>query len=174
MFADDTNIFLSHKHIISLFSTMNNELKNIQSWFNSNKLSLTNKIKLNQLLRHQKHASRTIFFKRQTHTCKTFTTIYKCSKYLPVKYFSYLIVHVQKVKNEQTPQIFRTVFSVTKNKYNTQSCRRLTFSKAFYKTKSTQYNTLFFFNKNQENRPEAQCSYFWPNFSLNVLIKLFL
>ena len=40
MFADDTNIFFSDKHITSLFSTMNNELKNIQSWFNSNKLSL--------------------------------------------------------------------------------------------------------------------------------------
>ena len=50
---------------------------------------------------------------------------------------------MHKVKNEQTPQIFRTVFSVTNNKYNTQSCRGLTFSKTLYKTKTTQYNISF-------------------------------
>ena len=56
MFADDTNIFFSDKHITSLFSTMNNELKNIQKWFNSNKLSL--------------NASKTkyIFFHSQAHS----------------------------------------------------------------------------------------------------------
>ena len=56
MFADDTNILFSDKHITSLFSTMNNELKNIQSWFNSNKLSL--------------NASKTkyIFFHSQAHS----------------------------------------------------------------------------------------------------------
>ena len=50
---------------------------------------------------------------------------------------------MHKVKNEQTPQIFRTVFSVTNNKYNTQSCRRLTFSKTLHKTTTTQYNIYF-------------------------------
>ena len=35
------------------------------------------------------------------------------------------------------PQIFRTVFSVTNNKYNRRSCRELTFSKTLYKTKTT-------------------------------------
>ena len=49
---------------------------------------------------------------------------------------------MHKVKNEQTPQIFRTVFSLT-NKYNTRSCRGLTFSKTLYKTKTTQYNISF-------------------------------
>ena len=43
------------------------------------------------------------------------------------------------VKNEQTPQIF-TVFSVTNNKYDTQSCRGRKFSKILYKSKTTQYN----------------------------------
>ena len=50
---------------------------------------------------------------------------------------------MHKVKNEQTPQIFRIVFSVTNNKYNTQSRRGLTFSKAIYKAKTTQYNLSF-------------------------------
>ena len=40
MFADDTNIFLSSKNIIELFSKMNQELKNIALWFQCNKLSL--------------------------------------------------------------------------------------------------------------------------------------
>ena len=50
---------------------------------------------------------------------------------------------MHKVKNEQIPQIFKTIFSKTNNKYNTRSCRRLTFSKPLYKTKSTQYNISF-------------------------------
>ena len=40
MFADDTNLFFSHKNIKELFKTMNQELINIQQWFNANKLSL--------------------------------------------------------------------------------------------------------------------------------------
>ena len=40
MFADDTNLFYSHKNIRELFKTMNKELINIQQWFNANKLSL--------------------------------------------------------------------------------------------------------------------------------------
>ena len=40
MFADDTNLFISHKNITTLFSTMNKELTKIQEWFNANKLSL--------------------------------------------------------------------------------------------------------------------------------------
>ena len=50
---------------------------------------------------------------------------------------------MHKVKNEQTPQMFRTVFSVTNNKFNTRSCRRLIFSKTLCKTKTTQYNISF-------------------------------
>ena len=40
MFADDTNLFYSHKNIKTLFKTVNNELINISTWFQANKLSL--------------------------------------------------------------------------------------------------------------------------------------
>ena len=40
MFADDTNLFLSHKNLDLLFTNMNNELYKISTWFKSNKLSL--------------------------------------------------------------------------------------------------------------------------------------
>ena len=40
IFADDTNLFLTHKNINHLFSTVNDELKHINQWFISNKLSL--------------------------------------------------------------------------------------------------------------------------------------
>ena len=33
MFADDTNLFYSHKNIKSLFDMMNKELKHISEWF---------------------------------------------------------------------------------------------------------------------------------------------
>ena len=40
MFADDTNLYFSHKNIKTLFTSVNRELTNIQEWFNANKLSL--------------------------------------------------------------------------------------------------------------------------------------
>ena len=40
MFADDTNLFLSHSDINFLFEKMNKELTNVSNWFNANKLSL--------------------------------------------------------------------------------------------------------------------------------------
>ena len=40
MFADDTNLFLSHKNFDAPFDSMNVELANISLWFKSNKLSL--------------------------------------------------------------------------------------------------------------------------------------
>ena len=40
MFADDTNLFLTHKDIIYLFETANLQLERINQWFISNKLSL--------------------------------------------------------------------------------------------------------------------------------------
>ena len=40
MFADDTNLFLSHKSIDTLFASMNKEIENASTWFKSNKLSL--------------------------------------------------------------------------------------------------------------------------------------
>ena len=39
MFADDTNLFLSYKNIVTFFATKNVELKNVSTWFKSNKLS---------------------------------------------------------------------------------------------------------------------------------------
>ena len=39
MFADDTNLFFTHKDIRYLFQIVNQELKNINQWFVSNKLS---------------------------------------------------------------------------------------------------------------------------------------
>ena len=43
MFADDTNLFYSHKNIVTLFETVNKELYNINLWFQANKLSLNTK-----------------------------------------------------------------------------------------------------------------------------------
>ena len=40
MFADDTNLFLTHKDISYLFETANFQLERINQWFISNKLSL--------------------------------------------------------------------------------------------------------------------------------------
>ena len=40
LFADDTNIFFSHKDIATLINTVNNELCYLSSWFNANKLTL--------------------------------------------------------------------------------------------------------------------------------------
>ena len=40
MFADDTNLFGSEKHIKTLFQTANIELEKITIWFQANKLSL--------------------------------------------------------------------------------------------------------------------------------------
>jgi hypothetical protein len=40
MFADDTNFFLSHSNITTLFSCMDIELNKVSQWFKSNKLSL--------------------------------------------------------------------------------------------------------------------------------------
>ena len=40
MFADDTNLFFSHRNISTLFLTVNNELHKIGEWFKANRLSL--------------------------------------------------------------------------------------------------------------------------------------
>jgi len=49
MFADDTNAFLSHNSLETLFDIMNTELEKIVDWFNINKLSL-NPDKTNYIL----------------------------------------------------------------------------------------------------------------------------
>ena len=43
MFADDTNLFYSHKNINQLFTKFNEELEQIGNWLKANKLSLINK-----------------------------------------------------------------------------------------------------------------------------------
>ena len=43
MFADDTNLFYSHKNIQTLYKTVNSELKKLTDWFSANKLSLNAK-----------------------------------------------------------------------------------------------------------------------------------
>ena len=46
MFADDTNLFYSHKNTKTIFKTVNEELEKISTWLKLNKLSLnTNKTK---------------------------------------------------------------------------------------------------------------------------------
>ena len=45
MFADDINLFYSHKYINALFRKVNNEPHKINQWFISNKLSLNIKKK---------------------------------------------------------------------------------------------------------------------------------
>ena len=45
IFADDTNLFNSHKNIKTLFQIVNSELKLVNEWFLANKLSLNAKKK---------------------------------------------------------------------------------------------------------------------------------
>ena len=40
MFADDTNLFFSHRNISTLFFTVNNELHKIGEWFKANRMLL--------------------------------------------------------------------------------------------------------------------------------------
>ena len=53
MFADDTNLFLYHQNINTLFKIFNEELKKIGDWFKANKLSLNNR-KTKYTLFHKK------------------------------------------------------------------------------------------------------------------------
>ena len=52
MFADDANLFFSHKNIKDLFQAVNSELGKIFQWFNANKLSL-NKDKTKYTFTHK-------------------------------------------------------------------------------------------------------------------------
>ena len=52
LFADDTNLFYSHKNIRVLFKIVNEELVKIDEWFKANKLSL-NLDKTQYLLFHK-------------------------------------------------------------------------------------------------------------------------
>ena len=52
MFANDTNLFCSEKHIKTLFQTVNIELEKIAIWFQASKLSL-NESKIKFTLFHK-------------------------------------------------------------------------------------------------------------------------
>jgi hypothetical protein len=43
LFADDTNIFFSHKELQYVINTLNREMENLSDWFQANKLSLNAK-----------------------------------------------------------------------------------------------------------------------------------
>ena len=45
MFADDTNLFYSHKNKKTFFQIVNSELKLVNEWFLANKFSLDSKKK---------------------------------------------------------------------------------------------------------------------------------
>ena len=53
IFADDTNLFLSHQNINPLFKILNEELQKNGDWFKANKLSLNNR-KTKYTLFHKK------------------------------------------------------------------------------------------------------------------------
>ena len=54
LFADDTNLFFSHKDVLHLFNTVNRELGKLSDWFKVNKLSLNVK-KTNYILFGRKY-----------------------------------------------------------------------------------------------------------------------
>ena len=68
-FADDTNLFFTHKNIRYLYQIVNQELENINQWFVSNKLSLN--IKKNKILIFLQSQSKT---KHSTCFTKTHNT----------------------------------------------------------------------------------------------------
>ena len=55
MFADDTNVFFSKKTFEKLFAVPNQQLKNVDNWLTSNKLSL-NIDKTNYVVFHAPHS----------------------------------------------------------------------------------------------------------------------
>ena len=56
MFADDINLFYSHKYINALFRKVNSEPHKINQWFISNKLSLN--------IKKKKEKKKSFFYKR--------------------------------------------------------------------------------------------------------------
>ena len=59
MFADDTNLFYSHKYINTLFKIANEELNEINEWFRANKLSI-NAGKTIYIFFHKQHDSKKV------------------------------------------------------------------------------------------------------------------
>ena len=58
LFADDTNIFYSHKNFDTLVSTLNSEISKVSQWFSCNKLSLN--ITKTNFIRFKPHSTQVI------------------------------------------------------------------------------------------------------------------
>jgi hypothetical protein len=102
LFADDTNIFMSHPDLNTLVSTFNEELKNVSSWFKANKLSL-NVSKTNY-----------IHFSRKHSTTTPSPTIYIDSKPIsPVDHTKFLGVTIDKYLNWKQ-QILKVITQVSR------------------------------------------------------------
>ena len=43
LFAEDTNLFYSHKNLSSLANVINREIDHLSEWFRANKLSINSK-----------------------------------------------------------------------------------------------------------------------------------
>ena len=56
MLADDTNVFFSEKTFKKLFAVANQQLKNIDNWLTSNKVSIVNIDKTNYIVFHTPHS----------------------------------------------------------------------------------------------------------------------
>ena len=87
LFADDSNLFFSHKNLQTLESIVNNELSNIHEWLCANRLSL-NTDKINYVLFHtvQKHITDCFSLKLNNKQISK----KKCIKYLGVLIDSHL------------------------------------------------------------------------------------
>ena len=101
----------------------------------------TNKTKLNNLLMHQKHAARIIFFKDKLTHAKPLLKSMNALNIYQLNIFQ-ILLFMHNVKNNQTPNIFNNIFSKLENKYNTRLCEH-NFTKPLYKTKLAQYTITF-------------------------------
>ena len=57
MFADDTNLFFTHKDITYLFQIVNQELEDIKQWFISNKYKKNKIVIFSQIQSKRKHST---------------------------------------------------------------------------------------------------------------------
>ena len=86
IFADDTNLFFSHKSIKELYHTANLKLSKIFRWFNANKLSL-NKDKTKNTFFHKAREKKNISLKVPS----LFINEREIKRITSIKYFGMLI-----------------------------------------------------------------------------------
>ena len=107
MFADDTNLFYSHKNIKGVFYTVNSELEKISQCFKANKLSINIK-KTKFTLFHKNSLKDKISLKLPVLMIDNKNTKRKSSiKFLRVKLDEhiFLIDHVRTVENKTAKNI---------------------------------------------------------------------